>query len=239
MLKCLDLKANDPKPESLAEWKLESSDEDTFPLYGNMYLNKDQNQVALQVDITWFAGPCCNLAVYDCDTKTIDKIILYQFDEEHTTMDFMDEENLFEVYAPAINFDTTLFDNSDGLYYLGNDQRICLNDKINDSQIEELGFEEDYYYYYPIAMDPTGEKMLFGSVLVMGDGVFGYFAVSSLDGKEQFILPNSDVNDACPQWLKDGSLVYIGWDDKAALHLMDSNYNIRPISRAEKFFVLP
>ena len=71
MLKCLDMKAADPKPECLADWNLdvESREGNPYPAYGKMHLSMDQTQIALEVDGMWFAGPCYNLAVYDCPSK--------------------------------------------------------------------------------------------------------------------------------------------------------------------------
>lgn len=238
LLKCLDMKAANPKPESLADWNLdfESREGNPFPAFGKMYLNMDQSQIGLEVDIIWFAGPCYNLAVYDCSSKTINKITLYQFDEEQGNVDFMDDQNNFRNYTPEANFDFALFENADGLYYLGGGQRVCLNDQLKD--MEDMGDFEVEYDHDPIEIDPSGKKLLFATSTYLGDGLLGFFAVSSLDGKTQIALPNSDVMEARPQWLNDGSLVYTGYDDDATLFLMDANGSIRPIAHTNHFFAI-
>ena len=240
ILKRMDMNANNPMPESLADWGLDltATKENVFSPYGNMYLNIDQNLIGLEVDITWFAGPCYNLAIYDCASKTISKTILYQFNEEVGTMDFFDDENNFKVYAPEANFDIDRFEDSDGFYYLNDGQRICLNDQLKE--MEDMGDFEVEYEHDPIELNPSGEKLLFATSTYLGDGLLGFFAVSSLDGKTQIALPNSDVMEDCPQWLSNGSLVYIGYEsDKDALFLMDTSGNIRTIAHTNKFFVLP
>lgn len=242
LLKCLDIKAADPMPESLADWNLdfESREGNPFPVFGNMYLNIDQNLIGLEVDITWFAGPCYNLAIYDCSSKTISKTILYQFNEEVGTMDFFDEENNFQVYTPEANFDLSRFEDSDGFYYLDNGQRICLNDQLKE--MEDMGDFEVEYDHDPIELDPSGKKILFSTNVYLGDGLIGFFAVSSLDGKSQIALLNSDVMEDRPQWLSNGSLVYTGIDNESdtdALFIMDANGSIRSIAHTNKFFVLP
>ena len=242
LLKCLDIKAADPKPESLADWNLdfESREGNPFPVFGKMYLSMDQTQIALEVDIMWFAGPCYNLAIYDCASKTISKTILYQFNEEVGTMDFFDDENNFKVYAPEANFDIGRFEDSDGFYYLNDGQRICLNDQLKE--MEDMGDFEVEYEHDPIELDPSGKKLLFATSTYLGDGLLGFFAVSSLDGKSQIALPNSDVMGACPRWLSNGSLVYTGFDNESntdALFLMDTNGNTRSIAHTNTFFVLP
>lgn len=242
LLKCLDIKADNPMPETLADWGLEltATEENVFSPYGNMYLSIDQNLIGLEVDITWFAGPCYNLAIYDCASKTISKTILYQFNEEVGTMDFFDEENNFKVYAPEANFDIGRFEDSDGFYYLNDGQRICLNDQLKE--MEDMGDFEVEYEHDPIELDPSGEKLLFATSTFLGDGLLGFFAVSSLDGKSQVALLDSDVMGDRPQWLSNGSLVYTGSDNESdtdALFIMDANGSIRSIANTNKFFVLP
>lgn len=239
LLKCLDIKADNSMPESLADWGLDlTATKENFALYGDMYLNNDQTQIALEVDIMWFAGPCYNLAIYDCASKTISKTILYQFNEEVETMDFFDDENNFKVYAPEANFDIGRFEDSDGFYYLNNGQKICLNDQLKE--MEDMGDFEVEFDHDPIALDPSGKRLLFATDVYLGDGLLGFFAVSSLDGKTQIALPNSDVMEDRPQWLSNGSLVYIGYEsDKDALYLMDTSGHIRTIAHTNKFFVLP
>lgn len=239
MLKCLDMKADDPKPECLADWNLdfESREGNPYPAYGKMHLSMDQTQIALEVDGMWFAGPCYNLAVYDCPSKTINKITLYKFNEEQGYVDFMDDDNTFSAYAPEANFDFALFEDADGFYYVGDGQRVCLNDQLKD--MEDMGDFEVEYDHDPIELDPSGKRLLFATSTYLGDGLLGFFAVSSLDGKTQIALPNSDVMEARPQWLSNGALVYTGYDDDTTLFLMDANGMIRPIAHTSTFFVLP
>lgn len=239
ILKSLNMNISNAKPETLADWGLDltAKEESAFYPYGDMYLNKDQNQIGLEVDIMWFAGPCYNLAVYDCPSKTISKTVLYQFNEEQGMVDFFDEDNNFKVYAPEANFDFGRFEDSDGFYYLNDGQRICLNDQLKD--MEDMGDFEVEYDHDPIELDPSGKRLLFATSTYLGDGLLGLFAVSSLDGKSQVVLPNSDVMEDRPQWLNDGSLVFLSYDgDIANVVLMDANGNSRSIAHSNKYFVL-
>ena len=197
----------------------------------------DQTQIALEVDVSWFGGPCSNLSVYDCQSKKVNKIILYQYDDDLGYVVFM--ENTFEAYQPKLNFGEGLFEDAAGFYYLGGGKRVCLNDKLNDSEITNLNFEDMEFEHYPVELDPSGKKVLFASSTFLGDGLVGFYAVSSLDGKSQVALSGSDVMEDRPQWLNNGSLVYVGSTDGATLLLMDANGATRPIAQTNKFFVLP
>ena len=238
LLKCLDIKADNPMPEALADWGLDlTATKENFALYGDMYLNNDQTQIALEVDIMWFAGPCYNLAIYDCPSKTINKITLYKYNEEQGDVEFMDDENSFRAYAPEPNFDYSLFEDADCFCYLGDDQRVCLNDQLQEMEdMSDFGVE---YEHDPIELDPSGKKLLYATSTYLGDGLLGFFAVSTLDGKTQIALPNSDVMADRPQWLSNGALVYTGYDDDTRLFLMDANGSIRSIANTNEFFVLP
>ena len=236
ILKSLDMSTNNSMPESLADWGLDltaTKEQNIFP-YGDMYLNIDQNQIGLEVDVTWFAGLCYNLDVYDCSSKTVNKNILYHFNEEQCMMDFFDEENNFNVYAPEANFDFDSFEDSDGFYYLNDGQRICLNDQLKD--FEDMDDFEVEYEHDPIELDPSGNRLLFATSTYLGDGLVGFFAVSSLDGKSQVAILDSDV----PRWLSDGSLVFSSYnEDTTNLFLMDPNGNTRTIAHSNRYFVLP
>ena len=95
------------------------------------------------------------------------------------------------------------------------------------------------FEHYPVELDSSGKKVLFASSIFLGDGLVGFYAVSSLDGKSQVVLPDSNVMDDCPKWLNNGSLVYVGNADATTLFLMDANGDTHPIAQTNKFFVLP
>lgn len=237
LLRCLDMKSDNLMSEQLADWNLDLNEYDYSPAFGKMYFSIDQTQIGLEVEVSWFGGPCSNLAVYDCKSKKINKIILYQYDDDKGYVVFM--ESSFEAYKPKANFDEGQFEDSAGFYYLGAGKRVCLNDQINDLKIINLGFEDMEFEHYPLELDPSGKRVLFASSVFLGDGLVGFYAVSSLDGKSQVVLSNSNVMDDCPQWLSNGSLAYIGNKDAATLFLMDVNGDTHHIAQTNKFFVLP
>ena len=237
LLKCLDMNSDNLVPERLADWNLDLTADDYAPAFGKMYFSMDQTQIALEVDVSWFGGPCSNLAVYDCKSKKVKKIILYQYDDDEGYVVFM--ESSFKAYKPKVNFDEGQFEDSAGFYYLGGGKRVLLNDQLNDLKITNLNFGDLEFEHYPVDLDPSGKKVLFASSTFLGDGLLGFYAVSSLDGKSQVVLPDSNVTDDCPQWLNNGSLVYVGNADATTLFIMDVNGDTHPIAQTDKFFVLP
>ena len=247
LLKSLDLTVPDPKPELLADWNVELAKEDEeevgYPPYGRLILNQDQNQVALVVDISWFAGPCNNLLVYDCTSKTINKLVLYHFDEEQGLMDFVEKID-FSPYYLERNFNKELFKDGDCLSYLGNDTPVCMSDPDKDKEYFSNIFEDIRPDHVPISLDPTRTRVLFSASTFLGDEEMGYYAVSSLDGKDKMVLTSPGNMDMIPCWLRDGSLLFVDYDYDAVLFLvkpdnMNPNGEVQTIAHTNKFCVLP
>ena len=90
LLKCLDMNSTSLVPERLTDWNLDLNSDDNVTAFGKMYFSMEQTQIALEVDVSWFGGPCSNLAVYDCKSKKVKKIVLYQYDDDKGYVVFME-----------------------------------------------------------------------------------------------------------------------------------------------------
>ena len=95
----------------------------------------------------------------------------------------------------------------------------------------------------PIEVDPKHEHVLFLMARAIGiEGVNGDYAFASLDGKHQCIIPGCDpMLKREPQWLKNGSLVFVGYDEEyePKLQVMDMDENIKPVAYTLDFIVKP
>lgn len=242
-LKSLDLTVPDPKPVLLATWPVKLDDESEYPSYGNMFLNQDQSQIGLEVDFSWYGGLCNNLLVYDCESQRIHKIEMYHFDAEEGMMEF-EEDIDFVPNNPEPNFNIELFEDGECLSYLGNGTPVCMSDPDKDKEYFSNIFEDIQPDHVPVSLDPTRTKVLFGASTYIGDGEVGYYAVSSLDGKDKMVLTSPSNMDVTPQWLKDGSLLFVDYDYDATLFLvrpdnMNPNGEFQTIGHTNKFCVLP
>jgi len=229
-LKSLDLNVVDAMPEQLADW-------DVTGEYGEMYFNYDETQIALERDMSWWAGPLYNLAVYDIATKNVTVNELYNIvteDDEVVDVEFLDDNNSFDRWG--VNNTSVedpmagIIEVDDYVYYVGEGQRVCLNDKINYDEC--IGFELEICDQNPISLDPTRTKVLICVSVAMGDGVLGTYIVSSLDGKEQKVLEGTDPEGIAPEWLSDGSLLY------GSLSLMAPDGNVTTVAKSDKYCVL-
>ena len=246
VLKCLNLNLADPMPEQLAGWDVAvNRGEQYYPQqYGDMYFNCDESQIALQCDVNWFAGMYYNLAVYDIAAKSVNRYKLYRVVEDEdgfSTLEDLPDESGFrrwcEDNAPGDAMQDLFEEEGGNYYYVGDGQRICLTDKIDMMEAFGIDLEEGFEYDIPI-MDPTGKKVLFAPHAYMGDGELGFYFVSSLDGKQQMVLPGSSYGETDPEWLPDGSLVFPGYIDDVGLFLLEPNNNIRFIAESDVFGLL-
>lgn len=244
LLRSLDLNATNPLPEQLADWDVTEEGRTEMDGFAQMYLNYEETQVALERDVRWFAGLVYNLAVYDIDSKTVTVHKLYEeVMEDDEFVDFRDlpDNSGFNRWGPSDapygTTDDRLENVANDIYYVGGGLRTCLTDQISMDDYANIGIgKEDFDV--EASMDPTGKKALIGYNIGLGDGVIGYYYVSSIDGQQQVELLGSDFDTSDPTWLPDGSLVYLGYDDGSGIYLLNNDGVIRKIADAEIYDVL-
>ena len=244
LLRSLDLKVANPMPETLADWDVPVEGRTELDGFGNMYLNYEETQVALERDVRWFAGLYFNLAVYDLAAKTVTVHQLYRevFDgDEFMNFEDLPDNSGFDRWGPAnasSNSTGDPLENVDNeIYYVGNGQRVCLTDRIDMDEVFGFGLSKEEFDV-DASMDPTGKKALIGYNVGMGDGTLGSYFVSSIDGRQQMELTGSDYETSNPTWLPDGTLLYIGYNDGPALCLLEPDGRLHTIAQSEIFAVL-
>lgn len=243
LLRSLDLNAANPLPEQLADWEVTVEGRTEMDGFAQMYLNYEETQVALERDVRWFAGLVYNLAVYDIDSKTVTVHKLYEEemeDDEFVGFRDLPDNSGFNRWGPSdssYTMDERLENVANDIYYVGGGLRTCLTDQISMDDYANIGIgKEDFDV--EASMDPTGKKALIGYNIGLGDGVIGYYYVSSIDGQQQVELLGSDFDTSDPTWLPDGSLVYLGYDDGSGIYLLNNDGVIRKIADAEIYDVL-
>ena len=231
-------------PEQLADWEVTVEGRTEMDGFAQMYLNYEETQVALERDVRWFAGLVYNLAVYDIDSKTVTVHKLYEEemeDDEFVGFRDLPDNSGFNRWGPSDapygTTDDRLENVANDIYYVGGGLRTCLTDQISMDDYANIGIgKEDFDV--EASMDPTGKKALIGYNIGLGDGVIGYYYVSSIDGQQQVELLGSDFDTSDPTWLPDGSLVYLGYDDGSGIFLLNNDGVIRKIADAEIYGVL-
>ena len=250
-LKCLKLAEQDPKPIELADWNLTLDDCVTFiyPL-GNMLLNGDESEVAIQSNPIALYKIFGDMVVYNTKTKTVIKETETSFDEETGDMEY----NEIEFVAKSMpEVEEGLFEAGEkgSLYYVGgSDGRVCLTDKLDFPAMfaktpEEL--EDEAVVTVPKSLNPQGTKLMFCTIIPDGIFTHGPYNVANLDGSNQCTL-KTDIEFGMPTWLKDGSLVFVRFDGgpdddyalkKLHLSIMNPDGAIKDLSASMNYAVKP
>lgn len=246
LLKSLDLKVT-PEPTNLVDWGVVLGEQDEFSTmspYGPMYLNRDHTQIGLETDVYYFAGGFfSNLAVYDIASGTLQTYKRYRMGSDYPE-DLPDNSGFDIDYGGGLgDIDNSQFVDEEGLLYyfghpVGNGEYACMNDKIDYETIFSFDISGFEFTAEPVSIDPTGQRVLLFYNAYLGDGIVGVYSVSTLDGKEQFVMSGTG-EESHPQWLPDGSLVYIGYDGESTLCLMDTDGTTHTIGNASVFSVIP
>ena len=194
-LKMLDLSQVALEPKQCADWNMTIDDaiDFMFGTVSDLYLDKSGE----------------NICIYKFDVEEfIMKAVLYNIKSGKIRM-LEDDENLDLIYGEP-NFDASHFYTENGqCYYVTQEGNTCLSDKIDFSQFfdEEEGLED--LDFNPISLSPNEQEMVYSSVVYLGEG-WGYYCIANTDGKLQCLIKDSDIWDQRPQWLANGSLVYVG-----------------------------
>lgn len=237
-LKMIDMNVSSPEPKLCADWNMtlqESIDEISGDPSGIFW---DKTQENIFIYKTDYEEYYMNTLLYNTKTGEVRTL---------------SEEEIYDLYSFDKDFDPSHFYSEDKqFYYVTPEGKICLTDKMDLKQIfdedewEDISFEAESF-------SPDGQCLLFSANIFWGEG-WGKYGVSSLDGASQTLLKESDIWDIIPQWLSDGSLVYIGeaplpkddprydeeWNTtQPCIKLIDPMKNTTMLSLGEIFAVKP
>ncbi len=250
VLKRLKLSDANSKPEKLAFLNL-TLDECVgvagFPI-DNMFASADETVIAIESDMVYMFNAYSNVTLYDISTGTVKKEKSFSFDPETGESEYFE----YDFNAKEVSdFGSMFSDDEQGSLWYNNsekDERICISDKINYAEtfgVSQEEIAEEVFFSEPLRMSPDRQHVLFRTVLPWGDYGLGSYCVATLDGKQQNNL-HSDIFNKTPDWLSDGSLVYIhdlenvNIDDQTAeLMIMKSDGTTERISSSTNYVVKP
>lgn len=198
-LKSLDLTESHPQPKMCANWKL-TLDQITDWVYetgaGGMFLDEALENLYLMKESFEDEDPTY-VEVFNLASGTTKSLTFEEFEPVNNSSIVQDH-----------------FYNEKGkFYYAAPEGKVCLNDQF-DSRSEHLdGMDLEDLYYEPVNMSQDGKKIVFASILEIGDG-YGQYYVADSDGQHQMELQDSNIWTVPPQWLADGSLIYVGGEPR-------------------------
>ena len=196
-LKMIDLSERHPKPTLCADWQMTLS------------------QIT---DDMWNTGACALYIDKDCNNLYILNQSPYQdaIEVEYYNVGLgqagtMSGSEYWENYDGDPRFESDQFYNADQkLYYVTPEGKVALTDKMDLMPLFDIEDCAQYMHFYPMETSPDGKRILIKANCELGELDYGYHCVATLDGQQQSILTDSDLQSFYPQWLSDGSLVYVG-----------------------------
>ena len=212
LLRCIDLDQPNPQPKQLADWGVpyEECLTETYGTVSPLEYHRGRNTLGLHHNFSWDGYWFIDEKLYNIETGEITDWT-WEWEEAGLELPGEDEENYHYISTSDEMRDYLLM--LDGKYYMtdGNDDNyVCLTDQMDFSKyISEPDFATDIEFDY-IAASPDNQKVLYMVILEWGDFPHGILAISSVDGKFQMPLEDTDCTGFYADWLDDNSLVYVG-----------------------------
>lgn len=217
LLRCVDLEQANPQPQELADWGVpyEKCVTETYGTVSPLEYYRGKNTLGLNHNFSWDGYWFTDKKLYNIETGEITDWT-WKWEEEYQRMQNRNDEEQTEEnyhYISTANELQEYLTRSEGQYYLtdGNgDDIACLTDRIDFSKyVSDPEYASDVDFEY-VSSSPDNLKVLYMAILEYGDFPHGILAVSSIDGKLQIPLEDTDCTGFTAEWLDDGSLVYVG-----------------------------
>ena len=229
LLRCIDLEQADPQPKELADWGVpyEECVTETYGTVSPLEYYRGRNMLGLWYDFSWDSYSLTKQKLYNMETGEITDWDWEAWEKEEFAMNNDDEEQTEENYHYISTVDELeeYLTMMDGQYYMtdGDDGNyVCLTDQIDCASYAsspEYYSGPDFMY---VSSSPDNSKVLYMIIVEWGDFAHGILAISSIDGKLQMPLDDTDCTGFTAEWLDDGSLVYVG---EAPLSPDDPDYD--------------
>lgn len=213
LLRSIDLTQPDPQPKHLADWGVPYEDcvTETYGTVSPLYCYRNRKTLGLYHNFDWDGYWFNKQKLYNLETGEITDWT-QEWEEKGSAMQSENEEENAH-YTSTANKLQEYLKQIEGQYYMtdGNDgNNVCLTNQINcASYASSPEYYEGPEFEY-ISSSPDNLKVLYAIIVEWGDFAHGILAISSIDGKLQMPLEDTDCTGFMAQWLNDGSLVYVG-----------------------------
>ena len=211
MLRSINLEQNDPKPTQMADWGLayEKCVTETYGTVSPLVYYDSRHMLGLYHEFSWDSFSLNEQKLYNMDNGQVTDWDYETWEESNPSQLDEDEEQMEENPEDSI---VGYLMEEDGQYWYGKDDKVCLTDNID---LMAFITDPDYFHgveFEFVSLSPDKKKVLFMSILEWGDYPHGPLCLSSLDGSYQVALEDTDCSEFRADWLEDGSLVYVGYE---------------------------
>ena len=196
MLRSIDLNEAEPKPTQVTDWGLDLKDcvTETYGTVSPLTYYPIPNKLGLSHEFSWDVYDLVKQKLYDINTGKV-----AEWNMENLGTDVEEDEFIY-----------LLETNEHQYWFQDGITKVCLTDKIDFSPyVSDPAYASEREFSL-VSVSPDKSKVLYAAILEWGDLPHGILAISSLDGQMQTPLEDTDCTGAVAEWLKDGSLVYVG-----------------------------
>ena len=212
-LKSADISTADVTPQWLLDWQLQKDDCITETYDETSPLLYHQGKLLMQHGFNWDTYYFSSMSIYSIGTKEISRKGL--------------DYDVIKKYSGALTFDKTYqyFKTiKQQLYYIGNNAKVCLTDKLDFVAQKTEGDEVDEIEFTGFMLSPDKTKILFGAAVSWGDLGHGPYNIANADGSQQMMLKGTDIaSSKQPVWLKNNRVVFI--DNESNLFIANNDEN--------------
>lgn len=204
LLRCIDLSQPNPQPKQLVDWGVPYDDcvTETYGTVSPLYYYSGRNTLGLHHAFSWDGYWFTEQKLYNLETGEVTDWT-WEWEEAGYEMQSNNTPDELREYLTQMDGQYYMTDGNDGNY-------VCLTDQIDfNNYLSDPDYASDIEFEY-ISSSPDKQKVLYMAILEWGDFPHGILAVSSIDGKIQLPLEDTDCTGFTADWLKDGSLVYVG-----------------------------
>ena len=211
LLRCIDLSQPNPQPKELCDWGVPYDDcvTETYGEVSPLEFYRGRNTLGLYHNFSWDGYWFNEQKLYDLETGEIADWT-WEWEEAGYASDEEQSEEDYHYVSTADELREYLQQIENRYYFIDGDT-ICLTDEIDlslyGSDDPDYMVEPEYEY---ISSSPDNSKVLYMVILDWGDFPHGILGISSIDGKIQMPIEDTDCTGYNAQWLDDGSLVYVG-----------------------------
>ena len=211
MLRCINLDAPDPKPIQIVDWGLDyqSCVTETYGTVSPLSYYADRNMLGLWHEFSWDSYSLNEQKLYNLGTGKITDWNWETWEEEDPSRMSDGQEETEDAKVDLREF---LHAEGDNYWFEDGIDQVCLTDNLDlDRYISDPDYASEREFEF-VSSSPDNCKVLYMAILEWGDYPHGPLCVSSVDGSYQTVLEDTDCADFKAEWLDDGSLVYVGYE---------------------------
>ena len=202
VLKSIQLDVIDAQPVKEADWGLdyEKCVTETYGTVSPLVYYKEHNMLGLWHEFSWDSYALSQQKLFNLNTGEITDWDYQIWQDEPTQGD--DDARFLERFLKT----------EDGQLWFVEVDATCLTDQIDFERYvsdPDYASEPDFEF---VSASPDNTKVLYMAMLEWGDYPHGPLCISDVFGTYQVALEDTDCSEFKAQWLADGSLVYVGYE---------------------------